>query len=42
MFGNSTVGGIDQSGAVIKIYGMKSQFDNGLKVICYTKEKKEK
>ena len=35
-------GGTDQSGAVIKIYGMKSQFDSGLKVICYTKEKKEK
>ena len=24
-------GGTDQSGAVIKIYGMKSQFDSGLK-----------
>ena len=40
-FDNSTVGA-DQSGAVIKIYGMRSQFDSGLKVICYTKEKKEK
>ena len=40
-FDNSTVGA-DQSGAVIKIYGMRSQFDSRLKVICYTKEKKEK
>ena len=41
VFGNSTVGETDQSGAVIKIYGMKSQFDSGLKVVCYTKEKRK-
>ena len=41
VFGNSTVGETDQSGAVIKIYGMKSQFDSGLKVISYTKEKRK-